>query len=166
MSAKGSIRIGLLALLISLLPPFFDAVSHAVFAGALIVTALSGQAQEETNKRGRAFDVATNGSDAWSGTLRQPSQAGTDGPFATLARARDAMPKLKARGWLAGTVIVCAGHGHGKRTKQITSPAGRHGCSSAACPDGRSYSENPAKSNDQRGCEWAFCQRRCGEIDE
>jgi len=106
MSAKGSIRIGLLALLISLLPPFSDAVSQAIFPGALIVPALSGQTQQETNEGGQAFYVATNGSDAWSGTLRQPSPAGTDGPFATLARARDAIRKLKGRGSLTGPVIV------------------------------------------------------------
>jgi hypothetical protein len=35
--------------------------------------------------------VATNGNDAWSGTLPAPNAAGTDGPFATLQRARDAL---------------------------------------------------------------------------
>src|SRR5262249_32239854 len=36
------------------------------------------------------FYVATNGNDAWSGTLLAPNAVRTDGPFATLARARDA----------------------------------------------------------------------------
>jgi len=43
-----------------------------------------------------AFYVATNGRDTWSGTLAEPNAAGTDGPFATLARARDAVRELKA----------------------------------------------------------------------
>lgn len=34
--------------------------------------------------------VATNGNDAWSGTLPAPNEAGNDGPKATLAAARDA----------------------------------------------------------------------------
>jgi len=37
------------------------------------------------------FYVATKGNDAWSGTLPEPNADGTDGPFATLARARDAV---------------------------------------------------------------------------
>ena len=38
-----------------------------------------------------AFYVATNGKDTWSGKLEAPNAAGTDGPFASLERARDAM---------------------------------------------------------------------------
>ena len=38
-----------------------------------------------------AFYVAANGKDTWSGTLAEPNADGTDGPFASLERARDAM---------------------------------------------------------------------------
>ena len=41
------------------------------------------------------FYVATDGNDAWTGTLDSPNADGTDGPFATLARARDAVRELK-----------------------------------------------------------------------
>ena len=41
------------------------------------------------------FYVATDGSDEWSGQLPQPNQARTDGPFATLTRALDAVRTLK-----------------------------------------------------------------------
>ncbi|HHK41194.1 MAG TPA: hypothetical protein ENJ50_02150, partial [Planctomycetaceae bacterium] len=34
--------------------------------------------------------VAPNGNDQWSGTLPSPNDSKTDGPFATLQRARDA----------------------------------------------------------------------------
>jgi formylglycine-generating enzyme required for sulfatase activity len=37
------------------------------------------------------FYVSTAGNDAWSGSLPAPNAAGTDGPFATVARARDAV---------------------------------------------------------------------------
>jgi len=54
-----------------------------------------------------SLHVATNGSDAWSGTLPAPNAAGTDGPFATLSRARDAVRKLRdAEGKLPGPITV------------------------------------------------------------
>ena len=41
------------------------------------------------------FYLSPNGSDAWSGRLSNPNAQGTDGPFATLERARDAVRVLK-----------------------------------------------------------------------
>ena len=41
------------------------------------------------------FYVAPNGNDSWSGKLSQPNKTKTDGPFATLARSRDAIRELK-----------------------------------------------------------------------
>lgn len=40
------------------------------------------------------FFVSTKGSDAWSGTLAEPNAQQTDGPFATLGQARDAVRAL------------------------------------------------------------------------
>lgn len=37
------------------------------------------------------FFVSTKGNDSWSGRLAAPNAAGTDGPFASLEKARDAM---------------------------------------------------------------------------
>jgi hypothetical protein len=51
--------------------------------------------------------VAPDGNDAWSGTLAEPNGAKTDGPFATLQRARDAIRQRKAAGPLpAGGIAV------------------------------------------------------------
>ncbi|WP_431857405.1 right-handed parallel beta-helix repeat-containing protein [Azospirillum sp.] len=44
-----------------------------------------------TQASSAAFFVSPNGNDSWSGRLAAPNADGTDGPFATLARARDAM---------------------------------------------------------------------------
>jgi parallel beta-helix repeat protein len=58
------------------------------------------------------FYVATNGRDDWSGRLSQPNAQASDGPFATLARARDALRELKrtATGLPSSvTVLVRAG---------------------------------------------------------
>ena len=41
------------------------------------------------------FYLSPKGSDDWSGTLPEPDAQGTDGPFATLERARDAVRDLK-----------------------------------------------------------------------
>lgn len=41
------------------------------------------------------FYVSPKGSDQWSGTLAAPDAQGTDGPFATLERVRDAVRVLK-----------------------------------------------------------------------
>jgi hypothetical protein len=41
------------------------------------------------------FYVAPNGNDAWSGRLPEPNEEGTDGPFATLKRAQEAVRVLK-----------------------------------------------------------------------
>ncbi|HEX6971453.1 MAG TPA: right-handed parallel beta-helix repeat-containing protein, partial [Limnochordia bacterium] len=52
----------------------------------------------------RAFYVSPAGNDAWSGL--KPEPVGTDGPFRTLARARDAIRALRAEGALQGPVTV------------------------------------------------------------
>ena len=46
----------------------------------------------------KKFYVAVNGNDAWSGRRAVPNRGKTDGPFATLEKARDAVRKLKERG--------------------------------------------------------------------
>ena len=52
------------------------------------------------------FYVAVDGNDSWSGTLPAPNADKTDGPFATLARARDAVRAVKAKGPLTRPVTV------------------------------------------------------------
>ncbi|NIA16131.1 MAG: hypothetical protein GWP08_18880 [Nitrospiraceae bacterium] len=57
--------------------------------------------------------VATNGNDSWSGTQPEPNADRTDGPFATLTRARDAIRDMKASDGLLpeGGVRVVVGAG-------------------------------------------------------
>ena len=51
--------------------------------------------------------VAVDGNDAWSGALPEPNATGTDGPVATLMRARDRVRELRdADGKLPGPVTV------------------------------------------------------------
>ncbi len=57
------------------------------------------------------FYVAPNGNDKWSGKLKQPNAAQTDGPLASLAGARDAIRKLKAQAGLTAPVDVIIADG-------------------------------------------------------
>ena len=67
---------------------------------------LAGGADRETSP-GAVFYVAPAGDDAWSGRRAEPNAARSDGPFATLPRARDEIRRLKQAGPLpAGGVTV------------------------------------------------------------
>ncbi len=71
----------------------------------LLMPALAGSSA--TRKEPIAFYVAPNGDDHWSGKLAAPNKAGTDGPFAGVARARDAVRALKQEpGGLAAPVTI------------------------------------------------------------
>jgi len=53
--------------------------------------------------------VVTNGNDAWSGRLAEPNAEKTDGPFATLGRARDEIRKMKAVGGTHASPLPAGG---------------------------------------------------------
>jgi parallel beta-helix repeat protein len=56
--------------------------------------------------KGYVYYVSPAGNDAWSGRLAQPNKAKTNGPFATLERARDVIRALKERQALSKPVTV------------------------------------------------------------
>ncbi len=65
--------------------------------------------------------VAADGRDTWSGRKAAPNAARTDGPFATLERARDAIRKLRAAGKAPkGGVTVWIGAGTYARESTFT----------------------------------------------
>ena len=76
----------------------------------LVVLAL-GSLVSSSAAQGIAFYVSTAGNDAWSGSLPEPDVGGTEGPFATIARARDAVRALPAdvRGATPITVHIRGG---------------------------------------------------------
>ncbi|MBM3853302.1 MAG: right-handed parallel beta-helix repeat-containing protein, partial [Verrucomicrobia bacterium] len=67
----------------------------AWFVVGVLGAQLACPAAEPDVARQADFYVSPRGSDAWSGTLSGPDAQGSDGPFATLQRARDAVRKLK-----------------------------------------------------------------------
>ncbi|HLP30835.1 MAG TPA: hypothetical protein VK150_05700, partial [Geothrix sp.] len=54
----------------------------------------------------RTFYVSPAGRDAWSGRLAAPNPERTDGPFASIPRARDAIRRLKERQPAPGPITV------------------------------------------------------------
>ena len=74
---------------------------------ALAVAALVEAAGAQGGSPAASLYVATDGNDSWTGRLDAPNPAKTDGPFATLERARDEIRKMKkARGLPKGGVAV------------------------------------------------------------
>ncbi len=65
-------------------------LSFTILLGVATMTANAETAQNEV-----VFYVSPDGNDAWSGKLLSPNDSETDGPFATLQRARDAIRELK-----------------------------------------------------------------------
>jgi hypothetical protein len=61
---------------------------------------------KQNARKSTTFFVATDGNDSWSGKLPQPSRDGTEGPFATLERARNAIRKIKLSGKFSHPIEV------------------------------------------------------------
>jgi hypothetical protein len=88
--------------LLPLLPAALAALAAGATAG--LSTAAAAPAGEPAPRA--TFFVAQGGNDAWSGRLAAPAAGGADGPFATTARARDALRELRARGELKEAPVV------------------------------------------------------------
>jgi len=80
----------------------------AVAVGVLVGLAEFSSAGEAGGSGTSAdFFVAANGNDNWSGRLATPNAAASEGPFATLARARDAVrDRRKREGGLKSDIKV------------------------------------------------------------
>jgi len=84
-------RTAIVSVMLAVSPQFVGIAAAAaaeVAAGASRVELVDGEPAA-------VFHVATSGSDNWSGRLAAPNDSKTDGPFATLQRARDAVRQVK-----------------------------------------------------------------------
>ncbi len=61
----------------------------------ILLFSLKANTPVEGSEVNADFYVATNGNDTWSGKLESPNKDNSDGPFATLEKARDEVLKLK-----------------------------------------------------------------------
>jgi hypothetical protein len=85
------------------------ALKHGFGVAVVLWVLVAGATVVVAEKPVGDFFVATNGNDGWSGTLSVPNAEGTDGPFATLGRARDAVRAAKGGEAKAYTVLVRGG---------------------------------------------------------
>ncbi len=82
-------------------------VAMTAAAGLFLLDAAAPSAAEPDAGAPRAdFVVSTQGNDSWSGTLPAPSGDRRDGPFATLARALEAVRARRRAGPAPGPVTV------------------------------------------------------------
>jgi hypothetical protein len=70
---------------------------------------LAGLCALPTYAVGTTVYVSPNGNDAWSGSLAGPNGQGTDGPVATLDRARDILREKKSAADEEGHVVIADG---------------------------------------------------------
>ena len=84
-----------------------------VFVAAALAAQLAGAEAAE-------LYVASEGNDAWSGTLAKPNADKSDGPVASLAGARDALRKLRAAKSAEGAVRVLVAAGRYSMTEPLT----------------------------------------------
>ena len=83
-------------------------ISASILALAMIVCARPA-AGNEPQSSAADFYVASNGRDTWSGKISEPTADENDGPFATVARARDAVRELKGQGAREDIVVQIRG---------------------------------------------------------
>ncbi len=82
-------------------------VLGVVMMSIFLIHCANGLSEANERMAGASFYVSTVGNDSWSGTLAEPDAEHTDGPFATLERARDTIRAVKQTGQLpAGGITV------------------------------------------------------------
>lgn len=85
---------------------FFGIVFFSFFGAFLLVAETGFGAQPQKGEVLKLY-VSLSGNDSWSGRLPAPNKSRTDGPFATLERARDEIRRLKEENrYPKGGVIV------------------------------------------------------------
>ncbi|MBZ5719921.1 MAG: right-handed parallel beta-helix repeat-containing protein [Acidobacteriia bacterium] len=81
----------------------------ALLALAGFTWAGGGPREQPSATAKASFYVSPEGNDSWSGRLEKPNPAHSDGPFRSVARARDAVRQLKGHGTGPLTVVMRGG---------------------------------------------------------
>jgi parallel beta-helix repeat protein len=127
----------------------------AILIGVTLTMPASAKSSTDRKPAPRVFYVARNGNDSWRGTIPAPNAEGTNGPFATLTRARDAVRALKKRqGGLKQPVMVYVREGTYFLSEPLVLTAEDSG--TRACPVTYAAYENekPVLSGGQRITGW------------
>jgi hypothetical protein len=77
------------------------------------------------------YHIAPNGRDSWSGKSARPNAARTDGPFASLARARDVLREDKKAGAIPNGATVSVADGEYEMAAPLVFEAGDSGAPNA-----------------------------------
>jgi len=152
---------------------YADTMRTAATWLCLVVCASAVPARE----RDIRFYVSSGGNDGWSGRLAKPNAAGTDGPFASIARAQQAARKLGPADKLPGPVTVHIRGVHRLKEPLVFTPAdsGSDRCpvTYTSCPHARAvlsggriiapWRKGPgklwtARVPDARAGDWTFRQ--------
>ena len=131
-----------------------------IVAAFVVTTLLGGIVGSEAAEPGNRVYVATNGDDRWSGASPGPNPGRTDGPFATLERARDAIRQLKAKARVSAPMAVIVRRGTYALTQPFVLQPEDSGTS--ACPiTYMAYSgEKPVLSAGRRITGWRPVERQ------
>ena len=78
-----------------------------ILLGVVLLVAVAVRGDDEA--LAADYYVSPAGNDAWTGQVAQPDAARTDGPFATIQRAREAMRKQIAQGLKADVKVLIRG---------------------------------------------------------
>jgi parallel beta-helix repeat protein len=73
------------------------ASTSPLFLKTILAQTQEPKTSKSSQSKAEEFYIAPNGNDAWSGKQATPNAANTDGPFASIARSRDAIRQLKQR---------------------------------------------------------------------
>src|SRR3954468_6735838 len=83
-----------------------------LFVAAVLVSETGPPADAADPPTATEFHVAVGGNDAWGGASAAPNAGRTDGPFATVTRARDAVRQVIAKGLDRDVRVVVHGGTH------------------------------------------------------
>jgi len=91
------------------LPRFARLVFALVLFSQILSSSASPAGPQASLEAPGTFFVSPKGNDAWSGKLERANSAGNDGPFRTIAHARDAIRQSNRDAHTAATVYLRAG---------------------------------------------------------
>ena len=100
---------------------FFKTILYSI----ILICGINIARAQTATKPYADFYVSTAGNDNWSGTLAEPNALKSDGPFATINRAKTAVRLIKKEAYRNIYVLIRGGEYRLKETEKFT-PADSH----------------------------------------
>ena len=144
-------------------------MSQAQWYGLWNLNLMPGnERREKVSEESKKFFVAVDGNDDWSGMHPSPSADGTDGPFATLSGARDAVRRLKESEGLHQRIEVQVRGGTYRLSEPLRLSGGDSGTARFPIIYTAYPGERPVLSGGRRVTEWEPYKDRivCARLPE